>query len=242
MKREPDTRLKSVVLPVLKMTLVVIVAGTLSVLVMIQYRSVPQLAVLEKNGSVWHLYLIRIPEILLSFPLIFLLSKGNWRRYGFTIRSRDLMLKASFLWGIGFASIALINVLLSPPPPPTLISLISSLFLNLVYISIVEEVFFQGLVQTFLMERLKGEVALFKWKFHKGVLWAALLYSVWHFINFIMFGGLIFTLILLIIVFIQGLIQGYIYQRSGSLAGPVIIHSLLNGLPILIVYIYVFLK
>lgn len=240
MKRKLNAKTEGRFLPLLKVTLVVACAGALSILVMIWYRSVPQLAVLESE-SIWHLYLIRIPEILLAFLLIFLLSEGSWGRYGFVVRGKDLMLKESLLWGIGFALLTLIKTLLSPLSALTPINLTGSLLLEWGYIPIVEEIFFRGLIQTFLLERLEGEVVFHAWKIHKGTLWAAILYSGWHFINFVIFGGLFFTLILLVMVFLLGLVQGYIYQQSRSLVGPMLIHSLLNGLPITIGYISILL-
>lgn len=95
---------------------------------------------------------------------------------------------------------------------------------------------FRGLIQTYLMNNLKGNVHMLGHDLHIGTVIGAIFWGGFHFINIIIMplGPVIFFVILTTAI---GLLMGYAYQKTGSLLTTIIVHNTLFGVPLVIGYI-----
>jgi len=174
--------------------------------------------------------------------IIWRVSQGNFRGYGFTLTGRNLKLKVSIAIGV---LLGLIGILLdhlpqvisgSPLEPAypyslSLFNILGMLSFQWIFVGIFEEIITRGLVQTPLMNELKGTVRIFRWDFHIGSVITAIIFGVGHFGPHIFFGGSWISLPLhLAFAALYGFGSSYIYQETKSLAGPILMHNMLDGL------------
>ena len=213
----------------------------------------PTFPIIIQNNIFIFLYLSGASIFLTSILLIYWLSNGRLDKWGFNLRAKDLKIKLSVEIGLIFFSIGLISNILSIlthnytyyPFPLTFRNIVGMMLYSSIFVGIAEETGFRGLIQTYLMNRLSGSVKLFRWNFHIGCIIAAILFGLLHLGN-LMAGSLLnfghefvpFVLMQVIFGSIIALIAGYIYQETKSLAGPVVIHNLVDGLSMLSLFIF----
>ena len=120
---------------------------------------------------------------------------------------------------------------------PTLTNVVGRLSYIWIFAGLTEEILFRGLIQTELTYQDEG----IRYRdLKKGTIVAALIYALSHLGNLSsrtwLYVGpqVIYTLFL-------GLALGKLYQRTGSLIGPIIGHNLANGIEYTIEYILYFL-
>ena len=101
------------------------------------------------------------------------------------------------------------------------------LFFMIVANSILEEVYWRG----YIFSRLKGMTTT-----RNIILFTSLFYCSYHLITTLYIFPVVYSLLLTLVVFIAGLIWGYLRDRYDSLAAPVISH-LLADLSIMLVYL-----
>ena len=172
--------------------------------------------------------------------IIWRISPGRLREYGFTLANRNLRLKLSAALGVvlgltGGLLDHLPQVIagdpIEPAYPLTLANVLGMLSFQWVFVGIFEETVTRGLVQTHLMNRLKGTVTLFRWDFHIGSVITALIFGLGHLGPHMFFGGSWLSLAPhLAFATVYGLCSSYIYQETRSLAGPVLMHNAVDGL------------
>jgi membrane protease YdiL (CAAX protease family) len=181
---------------------------------------------------------------LVTMIMIWRISQGNFREYGFTLKGRDLKLKASLALGVFLALLGILDTYLpdvisagslviepAHPYPLTVVNILGMMSFQWIFVGIFEEPLARGLVQTYLMNKMKGTISIFKWDFHIGTVITAILFGVGHFGPHIFFGGSWLSLIPhLIFATLFGLAAGYIYQETKSLAGPILMHNIVDGL------------
>lgn len=177
----------------------------------------------------------------ISMVMIWRVSQGRLGEYGFTLARRDPKLKVSIAIGVILALIGtLLNYLpkviagnfeIRPAYPLTVANVMGMMSFQWIFAGIFEEPLARGLVQTHLMNKLKGSVSILKWDLHIGTVITAILFGVGHFVPHIFFGSSLLSLAPhLIIATLCGLSLGYIYQETRSLAGPILMHNVYNGL------------
>ena len=95
---------------------------------------------------------------------------------------------------------------------------------------------FRGLIQTYLMNNLRGYVKVLGHDLHIGTVLGALFWGAFHFINVLVMplGSVVFVVIL---TTVAGLFMGYAYQETGSLLTTIIVHNTLFGVPLTVGYI-----
>lgn len=168
-------------------------------------------------------------------------SKGRLKDYGFILAGRDLKLRVSTFLGIMLGVIwMLLDSWLSAQAggvdtqatyPRTPMNLAGMLSFQWVFVGILEEPLARGLVQTHLMKHLKGTVGVLKWNLHTGTVVAGLLFGVGHVVPHLFFGRpWLFLGPELALATLFGVLAGYIYQETRSLAGPVLMHNIVDGL------------
>ena len=199
-----------------------------------------------KENFPWivHYYMIEVPMLLISLLMIRRLSKGKWRDYGFNLSRQNLKIVPSLWMGVVFA---LVMAMIDHLPPIvrgsfrvdydlTLINVLGTMSFMWIFVGIAEETLSRGLIQTYLMNRMDGDVKILRWNLHKGMIVAAAIFGLSHFFNLYR-KPLEFVVPQMIYATIFGLVAGYIYQETRSLAGPVIMHNVADGLETTIEYL-----
>ncbi|MEW6374526.1 MAG: CPBP family intramembrane glutamic endopeptidase [Thermodesulfobacteriota bacterium] len=174
--------------------------------------------------------------------IIWKISRGRLKDYGFSLASKNLKIKLSLVLGI---FVGLLGILLNhfpelisgvqfKPAHPSLltsVNILGMMTFQWIFVGIFEETITRGLVQTYLMKKLKGIVTLYKWDFHIGSIITAIIFGVGHFGPHMFFGGSWLTLVPhLLFATAYGLFSSYIYQETRSLVGPILMHNVVDGL------------
>jgi len=228
--------------PIIKMLGVTAIVVLLIIFIDATFRSLP-----NNEGFSWvEANLVHIPQFLIPFLLICYITKGKLGEYGFNLKedppifTRKRMLRIGAIFGL-LMSLRYIpqiigNTPLDIPRPVTLVSVLGNMTFQWIVVGVCEETMFRGLIQTYLMNNLKGNVKIAKQEFHIGTIIGAVFWGGFHFINilFMPLGTVIFLVILTSAV---GLLLGYAYQRTGSLLTTIIVHNVLFGVPLTVGYI-----
>ena len=210
-------------------------------LVLALLDNIPEYRLVTQNSPWIPKYIADSIAFTIGMTIIWRVSQGRFKEFGFVLKGRDLKLMLSIALGV---ILALIGVLLDylpkvvagnsetgPTYPLTVVNVLGMMSFQWVFVGIFEETIARGLVQTHLMSELKGTVGLFKWDFHIGTIITAIIFGVGHFGPHIFFGSSWLSLIPhLIMATLYGLCSSYIYQEAKSLAGPILMHNVYDGL------------
>jgi len=231
--------------PIIKMLIVTAVVALIIVFISIWFKSLPNPEYLMKNS--WILAsLVHVPQFLIPFLLICYITKGKIGKYGFNVKEKPPIFthKRMLIIGIIFGLLMSLryisqitkNIPLDIPMPVTFVSVVGNMTFQLIIVGVCEEIMFRGLIQTYLMNNLKGNVQMLGHDLHIGTVIGAIFWGGFHFINIIIMplGPVIFFVILTTAI---GLLMGYAYQKTGSLLTTIIVHNTLFGVPLLIGYI-----
>jgi len=177
---------------------------------------------------------------LVGFACIWICSNHKPNNWGFSLNHPKIRL--SVLIGIllalvGFLQHFLFSKFLSVPSvlfEPTPINLLWMGVYIWIFVGIAEETLYRGMVQTYLMNHLNGQIRIIKWDFKTGTLIAAVLFGCTHLSNltFLPYQMVVSNVIL---TTFTGLILGYLHPQTHSLAGPIMAHNLSNGLANLLI-------
>lgn len=237
-------------LPLGKMVIVTCIVILSIILINSSIKEFPRFSKII-SGSSWFLpTLVHVPQFLLPFLVIICLSKGHLEKYGFNLNesppffTRCNMLKIGVTFGsfLSFKYIPQIitNKTIDIPRPITPINILGSLVFQWVIVGLCEETMFRGLIQTYLMDSLQGNVRFFQHDLHIGTVISAIIWGLFHFINILVMPWNS-TLLTVFLTTIAGLPMGYAYQETRSLFTTIIIHNTLFAIPLLIGYIIYFL-
>jgi membrane protease YdiL (CAAX protease family) len=181
----------------------------------------------------------------LAFAVTMLLiwreSQGNLRRFGFTLGPVRLQLRQSalvatalgLLWILLERALPTLAGAYEPQAayPRTVANLVGMMSFQWVFVGVFEEPLARGLVQTHLMERLSGVVHVLRWDLHVGTVLAGVIFGIGHAVPHLFFGGSWTSMgSHLAFATLFGLLAGYVYQETRSLAGPVLMHNIVDGL------------
>jgi membrane protease YdiL (CAAX protease family) len=209
-------------------------------LVLTILNRIPEFASFAKNSPWVSKYIGDSLAFAISILMIWHISQGKFENFGFVLKGRNLKLKSSIILGIILVLIAVLidyitkmlfgNPINGPEYPLTIANLLGMMSFQWIFVGIFEEPLNRGLVQTYLMDNLRGNMTIFKWKFHIGTVISAIIFGLGHFGPHIFFGGSYITLVPhLILAALCGLFIGYIYQETRSLLGPILIHNIYDG-------------
>jgi len=187
---------------------------------------------------------MEVPMLLIAIFMIRRLSKGKFGNYGFNLGSRDLKLAFSIVVGIVFALfMALIDYL--PPIVQgrfeigydlTFTNVLGTLSFMWIFVGIAEETLSRGLIQTYLMKNMSGDVKIASWNIKRATILSGAIFGLSHFFN-IYRKPLEFVIPQMIYATVFGIIVGYVYQETQSLAGPIVMHNVADGLETTIKYL-----
>jgi hypothetical protein len=152
-------------------------------------------------------------------------------KIGLRVAIGILLVLAGFLQHFLFSKFLSIPSVLFEPTPINLLWMGAYVW---IFAGIAEETLYRGMVQTYLMDHLNGQIRIIKWDFKTGILIAAVLFGCAHLSNL---AFLPYQMVMsnVILTTFTGLILGYLYQRTHSLAGPIVAHNLSNGLADLLI-------
>ncbi len=205
-------------------------------------KSIPGFERLVQSSTWMPKYIGDSVAFAVAMIIIWRVSQGRLGEYGFTLARRNLKIKFSIILGV---LIGLMGVLLdhfseliagvkiepAHPYPLTGINVLGMMAFQWIFVGLFEEPITRGLVQTPLMNKLKGSVKIFKWDFHIGSVITAIIFGVGHFGPHMFFGGSWLTLAPhLLFATAYGLCSSYIYQETRSLVGPILMHNVVDGL------------
>lgn len=218
-------------------------------LVLALLNRIPEFKLVAQNSPWIPKYIGDSLAFAISMVMIWRVSQGRFKEFGFVLKGRDLKLKSSIALGV---ILALIGVLLGylpkmlagnsetgPAYSLTVVNVLGMMSFQWIFVGIFEEPLNRGLIQTHLMNKLKGNVSIFQWDFHTGTVITAIIFGVGHFGPHIFFGKPLLSLAPhLIFATLFGLGAGYIYQETKSLAGPILMHNVVDGLLYSIDYLH----
>jgi membrane protease YdiL (CAAX protease family) len=232
--------------PILRMCGVMVTVAILIVLLYGALGWLPDHDLIMRESSWIVADLVHVPQFLVPFLLICWLSRGRLGEYGFNARQKPPFFTHARMLGLG----ALFGLLMSAryipalrgsapldiPRPVTWANVLGNLTFQWIVVGLAEETMFRGLIQTYLMNNLEGEVKILGHDLHMGTVMGAILWGVFHFINILMMplGPVVFTMAL---TTLAGLAMGYAYQETGSLLTTIIVHNTIFGVPLTLGYV-----
>ena len=203
---------------------------------------IPEFKLLAQNSTWIPKYIGDSLAFAVGMIMIWRISQGRLGEYGFTLARRNLKLNLSIALGVilGLMGILLdhfhefisgIKIEPAHPYPLTVLNVLGMMTFQWIFVGIFEETITRGLVQTYLMNKLKGSIKIFKWDFHIGSVVTAIIFGLGHFGPHVFFGGSWLSLAPhLIFATLYGLCSSYIYQETKSLVGPILMHNVTDGL------------
>ena len=232
--------------PIVKMLGVTAIVAILIVLINTWFRLLPNYERLIKDSG-WILAdLVHIPQFLMPFLIIYYISKGELGEYGFNLRevphfTHKRMLVIGILFGLAISLKYIPQIIggtpLDIPQPVTTANIVGHMTFQWIIVGISEETMFRGLIQTYLMKKLQGNVEIGGHEFHVGTVVAAIFWGGFHFINILVAMPIDTVLFFVLLTTAVGLLMGYAYQKTQSLLTTIIVHNTIFGVPLSIGYL-----
>jgi membrane protease YdiL (CAAX protease family) len=167
--------------------------------------------------------------ICIAMLLIAIVGKRRFAQYGFKLpKGSDVWkpLPVGFVFGIAINVLAELGRVelawMGQIPFPYLI------LLSWIGVPIQEELIFRGLFQGYLAAHIKSSVKIWRWRLTVPALIGAIVFSLVHLALLSVEAALGGVLFIVVGAFILGIIAGYFRAETGSLIGPIIVHSLFN--------------
>ncbi len=168
---------------------------------------------------------------------IAIVGKGRFRTYGVRLPAGRTYAKAALAWGAAFGVIMFIidysHSLAWHTAPAglslTVTNITGWLTFEALWAGTVEEILFRGLLMTFLMSKVSGQVRLGKYSLHVAGVVIAVLFSLAHLSSFwsrpflIAAGQQAYA-------FALAILYAYWYEKSGSVLAPILGHNAGNFL------------
>lgn len=236
--------------PIVKMLIVTVILAVIIIIFNTAFKSLPNHDILMRESSWIFAGLVHLPMFLIPFIIIWFITKGKLKDYGFNLNQEPLFThKRMLLLGLGFGILMSLkyipqlinNTPLDVPRPVTLTNVIGTMTFQWIIVGLCEETMFRGLIQTYLMNNLEGTVNMLGHELHIGTVIGAVIWGLFHFINILIMPlrPVIFFVILTAIV---GLPMGYAYQKTRSLVTTIIVHNAIFGVPLTIGYLLYWLR
>ncbi|MFC1802875.1 lysostaphin resistance A-like protein [Thermoproteota archaeon] len=236
--------------PILKMLTVTVTVAIIIYYINTILQDLPNYETLMIESSWIFADLVHAPQFLIPIIIILYITKGRPSLYGFNLRQDQPEFTHNRMLLIGICSGLLISIKyiiqivngipVDIPQPVTPTNIFGYMTFQWIIVGLSEETMFRGLIQTYLMKNLEGEINLAGHRFHIGTIIAAIFWGGFHIINALNMpmSIAVFTVVITTPI---GLLMGYAYQRTGSLLTTILVHNSLFGVPLLIGYILYFM-
>jgi membrane protease YdiL (CAAX protease family) len=210
------------------------------------FRALPNYEDLAKESSWVFSSLVHIPQFLIPFLLILVITRGKPEQYGFNLHenrpvfTHKRMLVVGILVGLimslRYIPLVVTDARLEFKQPIVLCDVLGNMGFQWIVVGVCEETMFRGLIQTYLMKSLDGEVMVHGHGLHVGTIVGAVIWGGFHFVNILVMplGAVVASVIL---TTAMGLPMGYAYQRTGSLLTTIIVHNTIFGVPTTVGYL-----
>jgi membrane protease YdiL (CAAX protease family) len=232
--------------PIVRMLGVSAIVAAIIIGVYAVLQALPNFEALQRDSSWVVAALVHVPQFLIPFALICWLSKGSLGAYGFNLKQKPpgfthvrmlgLGVVFGLLMSLKYISPLLQGAPLDIPQPVTTANVLGNLAFQWIVVGLSEETMFRGLIQTYLMKNLEGNVRLLGHDLHVGTVIGAVVWGAFHFINALVMpmGSVVFYVVL---TTFAGLLMGYAYQETGSLLTTIIVHNTMFGVPLTLGYL-----
>jgi len=195
--------------------------------------------IMEKRVSLYSRVAISHFIILFIIFVVIYLLPGGAAEWGVNLRHWQIGLTLGIILGLTIGVLFsflsqgtnishwnVTNVITQLKDKQNLIHLLSQIFL----IGLSEELFFRGLLVTYFMKQYSMKLI----GLHIAVIIISVMFASIHFYKLLL--GATFGKILPFVIggFFYGLVLGWLYQETGSLIGPIILHNLGNSCMFLI--------
>lgn len=236
--------------PILKMLTVTVTVAILIYYINALLMALPNYETIMIESSWIFADLVHVPQFLIPFIIILYITKGKPGQYGFNLKEDPPEFTHRRMLIIGLCSGLLMSIKyiiqivsglpLDVPQPVTPTNVFGYVTFQWIFVGLSEETMFRGLIQTYLMENLEGEIKMTGHGFHIGTVIAAFFWGGFHVINALnmSLSAAVFTVVITTPI---GLLMGYAYQRTGSLLTTILVHNTLFGVPLTIGYILHFM-
>jgi membrane protease YdiL (CAAX protease family) len=243
---ERNYTLKQKLIPIIKMSGLLMLVALIIIIIYALMSSLSSFMNVMRDSSWIFADLVHVPQFVVPFVLICFITKGRLGEYGFNLRQKPPLFTHIRMFGLGaffgllmslkYISQAVENTPIDIPQPVTLANVIGNMTFQWIVVGLSEETLFRGLIQTYLMDNLKGYIKLFGHNLHIGTIVGAILWGLFHFINILVMPlGAVVSFVIL--TTIAGLGMGYAYQETRSIFTTIIVHNSLFGVPLTIGYI-----
>ena len=239
-------RLKVKSLPIIMTLSIIILVSIVIILINTYIKSFPNYENIVNNSSWMIAHLVHIPQFLIPFLIICFITKGKLSEYGYNMNQKPPAFThiRMFILGVSFGLLLSLKYLpqiinktsIDIPQPVTLLNVIGNMTFQWIVVGLSEETMFRGLIQTYLMNNLKGFVTILGHDLHIGTVIGAIFWGAFHFIN-ILVMPLASVVFVVILTTIAGLAMGYAYQETRSLLTTIIVHNTIFGIPLTLGYI-----
>ncbi|MFQ6083020.1 MAG: lysostaphin resistance A-like protein [Candidatus Aminicenantia bacterium] len=181
------------------------------------------------NHVVLLVIVFAIMHLLPGGPVKWGVNLRDWQRsliLGVILGVAIGILFSLFSYGSNITRWDFINLMTQLKDKENIILLLSQVFI----IGFSEELFFRGILVTYLMRRYSMNLI----GIHLGVIIVSIMFASIQFYK-LLFGAPLGNVFPLVIGgFVYGLVLGWIYQKTGSLIGSIITHNLGNSLMFLV--------
>lgn len=232
--------------PIVRMLGVMAIVTSAIVFVYTALRSLPNFETLMIDSSWVFADLVHIPQFLIPFVIICWITRGRLEEYGFNLRQKPPVFTHGRMFGLGalfgllmslkFIPSIFRNIPVDVPQPVTFLNVLGNMTFQWIVVGVSEETMFRGLIQTYLMNNLRGYLKIFGHDLHIGTIIGAIFWGIFHFIN-ILVMPLESVVFVVALTTVAGLFMGYAYQETGSLLTTIIVHNTIFGVPLTLGYV-----
>ncbi len=194
-------------------------------------------------------YIHHLGQMVLALLVIIVILRGKLKDYGLNLNNRRLSQKYMLWFFLVYGVIVVLNFLpnfLAGRPEAfgfshTAFNLWGWISFEVLMSGTSEEIFFRGLLQTFLSKAWKGSIRIIKLEIPTAVIFAALIFTFAHVeVNFAPFA-ISYNIFQVVLAFVFGIFFGMAYDRTKSLLAPIITHNYANFIMYFIGYLTIFL-
>ena len=182
------------------------------------------------KNNIWFTMLISQIVMLIITLAIIVFGKRKISEYGFNM-ANNYKIKKIILLGLGFGFITILVGTISGAKGIKVfeeLSFIQIIFVVWIFASLSEEVFFRGLIQTYLSPLIKYRINFCKKTFSLPVLLSAFFFAAMHLPMLAVAEDILTVIIVVGFGFFVGLTAAYYREKSGSLIPALLLHTFAN--------------
>jgi hypothetical protein len=209
-----------------------------------------RMGVTRSAAMPWLAYCVAsVVMLVIALGLMGWLTKGHLSEYGLRWPKRKSYVLPAIAWaaffGVLMTLLDYLPQILSHTPPPEHLSLTTASITGwLGFEAIVGgfgmEIFFCGLLQSFLMQRTSGRVRFLKFDMHIAGVILAILFALFYIDGF-WYRPFWFALVQPVCAFAVGILYAYWREKSGSVLAPILGNNVSHGVKYALLFLLAWL-